>query len=641
MQAASGKDAACRGLRFGSFLVDFVDGDLRYLRCGDRELVRRVYVAVRDVNWGTTPGVLRDVVVDRREDGFRVTFAARHEDAEIDFEWMGTIEGRPDGTLSYTMDGVMHGDARYCRIGLCVLHPIDGHRDARWTARTQRGPAAGTLPRITAPQPFEGGVWHALTPPFDALTLRLEDGTEVRASFEGDLFELEDQRNWTDNSFKTYCTPIGLGYPHAASAGQAFRQAVTFSVAERAPDRGAAECPPALRLGEVLGPVPRLGLGMDDGRGMLTEREAKLLRALRLDHLRVDVLLGERDWPAALERAAETALTLGCGLEVAVFIADDTGAGLDLLAAAAAGLPVHRWLVFHVNEAVERGTSPEWVRLARAVLGPVVPSAVIAGGTNGEFASINRERPHVESFDALCYPVNPQVHLADDDTLIEAVEGQAETVVAAKLFAPGLPIVVSRVTLKQPFNPWETEVVGPADIGTLPPTVDVRQSTPFGAAWTIASLVSLSEAGVASVTYYETVGPRGVIERDDPPPLAGLPRLPGATYPVYGAFAALADRAGGRVVRCSSSRPLEFRGLAFEVDGRRHVLVANLGTATQHVPVGPLRGCVAVVSTVVTGDPDDREPGPSRAELVPIVGGTVQVVLGPHGIVRIDEQPRQ
>lgn len=31
----------------------------------------------------------------------------------------------------------------------------------------------------------------------------------VISEFEGDVFEMEDQRNWTDASYKTYCTPWG------------------------------------------------------------------------------------------------------------------------------------------------------------------------------------------------------------------------------------------------------------------------------------------------------------------------------------------------------------------------------------------------------------------------------------------------
>ena len=48
--------------------------------------------------------------------------------------------------------------------------------------------------------------------------------------------------------------------------------------------------------------------------------------------------------------------------------------------------------------------------------------------------------------------------------------------------------------------------------GGLPWAVDPRQPSLFAAAWTLGSAAALSGAGVDGLTYYDTVGPRGVIE---------------------------------------------------------------------------------------------------------------------------------
>ena len=42
-------------LRAGPLSVVFEDGGLRYIRYGDREVVRRIYVAVRDPSSSTPP----------------------------------------------------------------------------------------------------------------------------------------------------------------------------------------------------------------------------------------------------------------------------------------------------------------------------------------------------------------------------------------------------------------------------------------------------------------------------------------------------------------------------------------------------------------------------------------------------------
>src|SRR5579875_1460058 len=80
-----------RTLRAGPVSAQLDGGDLRYVRVGAVELVRRIYVAVRDLNWNTLPSALTDVQVDQRADGFTVRFACRNQEGDIDFSWEGTI----------------------------------------------------------------------------------------------------------------------------------------------------------------------------------------------------------------------------------------------------------------------------------------------------------------------------------------------------------------------------------------------------------------------------------------------------------------------------------------------------------------------------------------------------------------------
>ncbi|MEJ0031488.1 MAG: hypothetical protein WDO15_14435 [Bacteroidota bacterium] len=44
--------------------------------------------------------------------------------------------------------------------------------------------------------------------------------------FEGDIFETEDQRNWGDDSFKTYSTPLSRPYPVMLKPGDKVNQKV-------------------------------------------------------------------------------------------------------------------------------------------------------------------------------------------------------------------------------------------------------------------------------------------------------------------------------------------------------------------------------------------------------------------------------
>src|SRR5438128_1130651 len=113
-----------RALRAGPLSLLYEEGDLRYIRLGDREVLRRVYVAVRDRNWGTVPARLSNVRIESDGDSFRVSYDVANRQGEIDFAWQGTITGDARGTITFTMEGEARSTFSRNRIGFCVLHPI-------------------------------------------------------------------------------------------------------------------------------------------------------------------------------------------------------------------------------------------------------------------------------------------------------------------------------------------------------------------------------------------------------------------------------------------------------------------------------------------------------------------------------------
>jgi hypothetical protein len=167
-------------------------------------VLQRVYVAVRDREWATIPNQITRLELQRAEAGFHITWNARSVSPEIDFEWTALVTGRSDGSISFSFDGCARRDFRRNRIGFCILHPhtCAGGR-CRFVTSTTRG--EGAFPELISPhQPFKD---------LSSFSHEVEPGVWARIDFEGDRFEMEDQRNWTDASFKTYSTPLDLPFP--------------------------------------------------------------------------------------------------------------------------------------------------------------------------------------------------------------------------------------------------------------------------------------------------------------------------------------------------------------------------------------------------------------------------------------------
>ena len=628
-------------LRAGPLSALWEGGDLRGVRLGDVEILRRVYVSARDENWDAIPARLSNVSTDVRDDRFIITYDANNSSRNLELQWHATITGEPDGTITLSMNGQARRDFSYCRIGFCLLHPLAEYCGQPYTGISPDGPVSGNLPTLIAPQRYEGGFYLPLFPSVSSFTVSLKNGIEVKFAFEGDLFEMEDQRNWTDGSFKTYCTPLSLGYPFQAHAGQSFKQKVTVTV-QACPTQGTVKSSTVqLHVGPSLRrPLPQIGLGVTSHEEALSPHDAELLGRLRLDHLRVDLHLAKDAVDRQLARAERECSLLNCGLELALFVTDDADRQLHSLASCLPlTVPVSRILVFHEAEPT---TAAKWIKIARGALLPIIPNVPICGGTNLNFAEINRSRPDVPELDGVAYSINPQVHAFDERSLVENLEGQRDTVISARAFCGKQPIVVSPITLKARFNPDAIAPEPPPLPGELPSAVDARQMSLFAAAWTVGSIKQLAEAGASSLTFYETTGWRGLIETDRGCPLPSVfHSFPGMVFPVYHVFADVADLRDKELVACNSSDPLKIQAFAAQTGECLHMLIANLTDEPQEcavAPVGPRRAFVRTLDAIRAPQAmTHAEEFRSQAKLeIPVCDLALVLSLQPYSTLRID-----
>ena len=550
-------------LRAGPVRVLYSDGDLRQVcsgsveaegaggaggapPAGQIEVVRRIYVAVRDLNWNTLPGLISGLEVADRGDSFSIRFRRRHTADGLDYEWQAEIDGAADGTISYRMRGQALTAFPYAKIGICVHHPVTGYAGQPYEGSTPDGPVSGNLPAAIGPQiHLDDGTDLPLFEPVSDLAIAHVSGGVVRFDFSGDLWEMEDQRNWTDASYKSASTPAKLGYNHEATAGLLFDQGVVIRAsgfpgsagvqAETAPSLTSGPLTPAvggardgtapsqitgsLTLavdGAGLGGqrVPAIGLRCADPGSPPSPAGLAVLRAIGPAHLRADVRLASADAAAAIKYAGQRAAELDCPLELAVFLpgsADDEaalGRLRDGLAALAAVAGLDRVLAFSDAEESSSALTVAVVRGALARAG--CAEVPVISGTNIYFNELNRHRLPPGHADGLAWSVNPQIHAFDDFSLMENLQAQPDTIATARSFAPGVRCYVTPVTLRPRFNAVAvTDQEFPA--GGLPWPVDVRQPSLFGAAWTLGSVAALAAVPTA-ITYYDTQGPAGVVE---------------------------------------------------------------------------------------------------------------------------------
>ena len=461
------------------------------------------------------------------------------------------------------------------------------------------------------------------------LSWKPSDSVQAKIQFEGDVFEMEDQRNWTDASFKTYSTPLERPFPVQLASGDEVRQRIVLSLAggEQSADRAEEPCAKiAISATPDTKPVPKLGLCVN-AEGLPLSRAAQpRLARLRLNHLRVDLHFSRSSWRNVLRRAQDDALAINARLQCALFLNDSAEQNITDFVEGIKPDSVDVCLVFHE---AEKSTATRWFELAERHLAP--KGFRVATGTNAYFAELNRQRPPKGA--AVCYSINPQVHTFDDLSLVETLEAQPATVESALQFCDR-DLIVSPITLRPRFNPNATD---PAKQGEdLASVTDPRQSTLLCAAWTVGSLARLLPLDrVESLTFYETSGPRGVMNLDPDSANPEATRAShGKIFPVYYIFEAIAGIRN--LLPVSISDQTLVTGFAFRNEqGQSICLIANLGDDPKEVelqvPASEL-DAFRIDETNVSEAGEGRLPSVDR--LVP-KAGRVKLALPSHAFVKL------
>ncbi len=541
--------------------------DLRDVRWHGEEVLRHVYVAVRPPDWSTVPGVVEHRDVDAGPNSFVVRCRVLHREGDLAFRWDGEVTGRTAGggaELVLRMSGRVLDAAGYNRIGLCLLHPpaLAGTPVVLHAAGGSREEAA--FPVLVGPQAEADGVLQPVLGPFRGMTLRHRAGP-VEVTLSGDDFETEDQRNWTDASFKTYSTPLSRGGPHRAAAGERIVQEVRVRLP---PPEAGRPRPPAPAARPSLGPPTGVRLG---GVGLLAEATGAplddvgraLLRRAAPDHLRLEVR-----HPGDVAAPAGLAADLAVPVHLALHLPEDAGPAEARASAAAvlAGLrdlPVA--LVLVLPDARGREVlPPDVVDAVRGAVAAARPGVPVGGGSARHFCELNRRRPPAGGLDVGTFPVMPQEHATDDTTVVQSHQVLADVVATARSFLGPVPLAVGPVTLRA-HRPASAD----------PAEADPRQSGPFAAGWLLGELAGLLGAGVETVTAFATAGPQGVL-------------ADGVPTPSLAVLAAVAALRGGRVWPVAGYDPVRTAALAVaRPGGGTRVLLADLTGRARRLALPP------------------------------------------------------
>jgi hypothetical protein len=556
-----------KNLQAGSLSLQYSDGSLWNIRLGEEEAVRRIYLVFQDINWTSRPFEILEENWNIAEDHFSAELQVRGSKDAENFEASLKIVGTPAGEIKYAFSGSTSADFMRNRLGLCLLHPIADLAGKPCKLSLSGGTKIiSAFPKDISPsQPFKNlsGISHTLN-----------NGQTFEVKFKGEVFETEDHRNWSDASYKTYCTPIELPFPVTVSKGEQIEQEINISLSGSA---SRTEKPIkrkiTVNVSEKEVSLPDLGLNIAKD---FSEVDHDEFSQLGINHLRLNLDLDDfstLDFSRAVGLAKQLNLKLDLALKAATVgdLTEFIESSHELIS------EVRNLLIFSKSHKV---TPEEFIAAARELFGA---AQSISAGTDLYFTEINRGTPVVPGIDQINFSLNPQVHSFDDRTLIQNLATQEVIAVNAARIAGDKSINVGPITLRPRFNPNATQPDRDVSNDSLPASVDARQRTWFTEAWTAISIKYLTQSSaINSATYFESVGWKGIREstlgsKDH----KNFPSEDGEAFPVWNLFSSLKGFSKSRP--STSNLPEVVDSLVIKNSTKTRLILANFSTEGQQV----------------------------------------------------------
>ncbi len=447
------------------------------------ELFRGIGFVVRDANWGT-PVLTGEATLSRQNDRATVTSGGGLDVAGGDLTWStewsiteGGLEakGRASSVTGFETN----------RTGFVILHSLGATRGRPVKVfHPGGGIEETTFPDLVSPhQPFFD---------IEALEYTTTAGNRLRLSFSGEVFEIEDQRNWTDASYKTYCRPLRLPYPYRIEPATVIEQSVRLEILATAPAGSRPRrTAPWIERTAVL---PMLGTSLPPGA--FDARQVAALDTLKLGFTAIEVDLSDEDGlAAASERIAAAPGPLR--IDIRKSGEKETLAAIRALAPLLANKATLGLSLWDAEDATI------------AAVRTVASNIRIGGGVGAFFTELNR-LSHWPAADYLTWTSNPTVHGSSDDTIGETTEPLADIIRTARARSSSARFQIGPMTLGLRYNPNSTTPEG----RRLASPPDPRQSELITAAWAVGTIAGFLDPAVETLAFFEPTGPKGLVSED-------------------------------------------------------------------------------------------------------------------------------
>jgi hypothetical protein len=469
-----------RRVEHAGFTLDIARSAIRNITYQGAQIIDLLYTAIRPWDWSTLDPEEHTENVEISGENCIVTINDRINDS-LHGKLVLTLQPNGKFTIDYQLTGL--ADFEINRWGVCFcLHTGD------WMGSTVT--ASGntySLLKEISPQRVIDGVTQGLFPASNDMHFVAPDKRSLKVISTGKVLEAEDQRNWTDNTYKIYSGSLAEPRPFIIEKGAEWEQRVEFEVTPPA-----ALIPDGSKIiTKEIAALPRIGVQFNGEPLLPSDDLEKALFILDIDHIRIN------EESLSAQKIA-TVSKSGLALEAALLSPNSGDGLLQEVEHLSNRVPAGSRLLIHREG---RGIVQTQDLPKNTSLNSYIP------GSDAYLVDLHRNEYNFG--DAVSYSMAPTVHSTDPETIFKTLYTQKESIEFAKKFvAP--QVSVSPITFSTRGNP-ETGHLRENRINFAQPAMAEQIKELSAAAWTLGSVFALASAGAYSGTWHELFGEHGVI----------------------------------------------------------------------------------------------------------------------------------
>lgn len=573
-------------LTAGKLEADLIEGSLRTIRYDGTEVLRAISYLVRDRDWGTYSPEISDLLLSQDKDRFEIAYRARCDGPNntvlaIDVRIVGTSD-----RLDFEANAISETGFETNRCGFCILHPIVGVAGKPAIVEHVDGTVQTTsLPELIDPwQPFKDmrAITHTVVPQVTA---------ECR--MEGNTFEMEDQRNWSDASYKTYVRPLALPWPYQIEAGGPVRQRTSLIIKDDRRSLSPAVVSSGvvrLELGTRTGTMPGIGLIVTPEEANATLSAKSLLSEVAPQEILfhfdpnaghgIDAIAQF----AAIANDRHSRSTLEIALPCKRSPAIETAEIADILRSASFTPDA-----IMISPSVDRHSTPpgsNWpecppLEEVYAAAHSAFSGIRIGGGMLSFFTELNRKRVPADGLGFVSHCTNPIVHAADDVSVMQTLEALPFITRSVRAIYGDKPYRIGPSTIPMRQNPYGSRTMENSSGDRIPmANRDPRHNGRFAEAFALGYAICVLDAELECLTLSALTGPFGLVAGPHEPCKEGDRR------PLFNTVRKLSALAGSNWQECVSSSPSKVLAVASTGPSGSQLHIVNVTNEEQTVDCG-------------------------------------------------------